>query len=179
METTRCIVIMVAAFFVGVLPAAQARAQLSCGTEEERKAEVQKLNEEVDWFLRIVEEVPEGIAQQFRAARAYDEKVFPQATTHPLWYAYQVRRHGEDIKQSLRIWSYDMPQHRANAAIVALQKSAAFSVALSDYVDHDRQRRIINVQDWAYRYTVLPPHLALYAMCLVNLIPSGTNAAPR
>jgi hypothetical protein len=126
---TRGIVIMIAALVVTAISAAQARAQVSCATEAERKAEIERLNDEVDWSLRIVEEVPEGIAQQFRAVKADDDKVFRQAIAHPLWYANKVRQFGEDIKRSLRPWMYDTPQNRAKSAIVALQQSAAFSDA--------------------------------------------------
>ena len=41
---------------------------VECATEAQQKIGIEKLNESVDWFLSTVEEVPEDIAQQFRAA---------------------------------------------------------------------------------------------------------------
>jgi hypothetical protein len=62
---------------------------------------------------------------------------------------------------------YDTPKDRLQAVIIALQYSAAFSVALNDYPDHDRGR-IIDARNWAFRYTVLPADIAMYALCLVG-----------
>jgi hypothetical protein len=155
-----------------------AQAQPACATEAQRKIEIEKLNESVDWFLSIVEEVPEGIARQFRAARPDEKAAFRRAMAHPLWRAHKIREAGTDIKRALRPWMHDTPEDRLRAAIVALQQSASFSVALSDYVDHDRGR-IINVQDWAFRYTVLPADLETYAHCLVaDLVSSGAGSGP-
>jgi hypothetical protein len=153
-------------------------------TEAQRKVETERLYESIDWFLSIVEEVPEGIARQFEAVNRSDEKAFRQAIAHPLWGAHKIRKTGANIKQALRPWMHDTPEDRLRAAIVALQQSASFSLALSDYVDHDRGRRIINVQDWAFRYTVLPTDIAMYALCLLaDLVSSrggsGPPAAPR
>jgi hypothetical protein len=162
-----------------LLASAQARG-VECATEAQRKIEIESLNESVDWFLSIVEEVPEGIARQFGAAKADDEKVFRQAIAHPLWYAYKVREAGDNIKRALRPWMYDTPKDRLQAAIIALQYSAAFSVALNDYLDHDRGR-IIDAQNWSFRYTILPADLARYALCLVGDLASsraGSNPPP-
>jgi hypothetical protein len=139
-----------------------AQAQPACATEAQRKIEIEKLIESVDWFLSIVEEVPEGIARQFRAARLPDEMAFRQAFAHPLWRAHKVRDTGADIKRALHPSLPDMPEDRLRVAIFALRRSASFSLALSDYLDHDRGR-IIDVQGWAYRYTVLPANLERYA----------------
>jgi hypothetical protein len=49
-----------------------AQAQLACATEAQRKIEIEKLNESVDWFLSIVEEVPESIARQFSGSARRD-----------------------------------------------------------------------------------------------------------
>jgi hypothetical protein len=144
---------------------------VECATEAQRKIEIETLNESVDWFLFIVEEVPEGIARQFKAVKPNDE-AFRQAIRHPLWRAHKVREVGAGIKRELRPWTYDTPKDRLRAAIVALQQSASFSVALTDYLDHDRGR-IIDAQNWSFRYTVLPADLAMYALCLVG------DLAPR
>jgi hypothetical protein len=53
--------------FVWLVPA-QAFGAVECATEAQRKIEIEKLNESVDWFLSIVEEVPEGIARQFKTS---------------------------------------------------------------------------------------------------------------
>jgi hypothetical protein len=81
--------------FCGVIFVLLAPAQafgVECATEAQRKIEIENLNESVDWFLSTAEEVPEDIAQQFRAAvsgRAVtvdgpDMKAFRQAIAHPL-----------------------------------------------------------------------------------------------
>ncbi len=150
---------------------------VECATEAQRKIEIEKLTESVDWFLSIVEEVPEGIARQFKAARPGEKEAYRQAFAHPLWRAHKIREHGADIKRELLHSAYDKPEDRLRAAIVALQQSASFSVALSDYVDHDHGR-IVSVQDWAFRYTVLPADIALYALCLVDR-DSSSPATPR
>jgi hypothetical protein len=150
--TVRAVVSACCGIFV-LLASAQARG-VECATEAQRKIEIEKLNESVDWFLSIVEEVPEGIARQFRAVNWRDETAFRQAIAHPLWRAHKVRETGADIKHALRPWMHDTPEDRLRAAIVALQQSASFSVALSDYVNHERGRRIIDAQNWAFRYTL-------------------------
>jgi hypothetical protein len=79
---------------------------VECATEAQRKIEIEKLNESVDWFLSAVEEVPEDIAQQFRAAvsgRAVtvhgpDMKAFRQAIAHPLWATHMLKESGAIIK---------------------------------------------------------------------------------
>ena len=38
---------------------------VECATEAQRKIEIEKLTESVDWFLSTVEEVPEDIAQLY------------------------------------------------------------------------------------------------------------------
>ena len=94
-----------------------------CATEAQRKIEIERLNESVDWFLSIVEEVPEGVTRQFKAVKPGDE-AFRRAIRHPLWSAHKVRETGADVKRALRPWIYDTPKDRCKAAIVALQQSA-------------------------------------------------------
>jgi hypothetical protein len=142
-----------------------------CATEAQRKIEIERLNESVDWFLSIVEEVSEGVAGQFKAVKPSDE-AFRRAIRHPLWSAHKVREAGADVKRALRPRIYDTPKDRLQAAIVALQQSASFSVALNNYLDQDRGR-IIDAQNWSFRYTVLPADFAMYALCLVG------DLAPR
>jgi hypothetical protein len=90
-----------------LLASAQARG-MECATEAQRKVEIEELDASIDWFLSIVEEVPEGIARQFRAAAQRDEKfrrdekAFSQAIAHPLWAAHRIREEGADIKRELR-----------------------------------------------------------------------------
>jgi hypothetical protein len=96
--TLRAVVSACCGIFV-LLASAQARG-VECATETQRKIEIESLNESVDWFLSIVEEVPEGIARQFGAAKGDDEKVFRQAIAHPLWRAHKVREAGDNIKRA-------------------------------------------------------------------------------
>jgi hypothetical protein len=164
---------------------------VECATEAQRKIKIETLNESVDWFLSTVEELPEDIAQQFRAAvtgRAVtangpDMKAFRQAIAHPLWATHMIRESGANIKRELRPQTPDIPVAQLHSAIAALEKSAMFIHQLSDYAAKDRGRRIINVNDWTRRSIDLPGDLADYAQCLVDLVSSGAGssspAAPR
>jgi hypothetical protein len=155
---------------------------VECATEAQRKIEIERLNDSVDWFLSIVEEVPEGIARQFRAltdVNRRDEKVLSQAIAHPLlWAAHWIREAGADIKRELRPRTPDTPEGNLHGTIWALKKSASFSVQLSDYAAQNRGRRIIDVQDWIRRYSLLPLDLASYAQCLVDLVSTGAGSGP-
>jgi hypothetical protein len=170
-----------------VLQPVQAGAIPSCDTAAERKLEIEKLDESVDWFLSIVEEVPEGIARQFRDAAVdwrRDEKALNQAIAHPLWAAHVIREAGADIKRTLRP-THDTPVAHLKAAISALGQSASFRGYLSDYEarDRGRGRRIINVDDWIRRYHLLSFDLQGYARCLVDPVSLGPGfrspTAPR
>jgi hypothetical protein len=186
--TLRAVINACCGIFV-LLTAAQARG-MECATEAQRKIEIEKLSESVDWFLSIVEEAPEGIARQFRAAAQRDEKgrrdekALNQATAHPLFAAHLIREEGADIKRELRPRTPDTPEANLGGAIRALRDSASFSVKLSDYAAQDRGRRIIDVQDWTRRYFLLPLDLNRYAQCLLWELTlsgagSGSLAAPR
>jgi hypothetical protein len=148
---------------------------VECATEAQRKIEIEKLNESVDWFLSTVEEVPEDIAQQFKAAvsgRAVtvngpDMKAFRQAIAHPLWATHMLKESGA-------------PVAHLHKAISALERSAPFIHQLSDYAAKDRGRRLTNVNDWTRRSIDLPSNLADYAQCLVDLVSSGAgSSSPR
>jgi hypothetical protein len=155
--------------FVWLVPA-QAFGAVECATEAQRKIEIEKLNESVDWFLSIVEEVPEGIARQFRDVAVNwqrDDKALSQAIAHPLWEAHQIRVAGAGIKNELRPRT-STPEANLVGAIRALRDSASFSVQLSDYADRNSGRRIVDVRDWMRRYTLLPTDLARYAECLAK-----------
>jgi len=138
-------------------------ASRECQTAAQREASVRKLSADVDWFLSIVEEVPEHIAQQFREVNRSDERALLNASAHPLWRAYNIRDTGAGIKSQLAYVPRNDYKLGIKAAIVAVQLSASLAVELSNYVDHDyrRGKRIVDVQQWAYRYTVLPPPLSL------------------
>ena len=107
---------------------------MECATEAQRKVEIEKLNKSVDWFLSIVEEVPEGVAQQFRAAvtgraadvNGPDMNAFRQAIAHPLWATHMMREAGADIKHELRPQTPDTPATQLHRAISALERSAPF-----------------------------------------------------
>jgi hypothetical protein len=165
---------------------------VECATEAQRKIEIETLNKSVDWFLSIVEDVPEGLARQFRdavsgraaAVNGPDMNAFRQTIAHPLWATHMIRETGTDIKRELRPQTPDTPVVQLHRAIAALEKSASFILQLSDYVAQNRGRRIIDVHDWTRRYIDLPADLAAYAQCLVDdLVSSGAGssspAAPR
>jgi hypothetical protein len=166
-----------------------AQAQPACATEAQRKIEIEKLDKSIDWFLSIVEEVPEGIARQFRDAAddwRRDDRALSQAITHPLWAAHVIREAGADIKRKLRP-THDTPVLHLKAAISALGEDASFRGYLSDYEARDRGRghgrRIVNTDDWIRRYHLLSFDLRRYAQCLVDLVSLGggssSPAAPR
>jgi hypothetical protein len=164
---------------------------VECVTEAQRKIGIEKLSESVDWFLSTVEEVPEDIAQQFRAAvsgrvaadNGPDMKAFSQAIAHPLWATHMLRESGASIKHELRPQTPDTPVAQLHRAILALERSATFIPQLKDYAAKDRGRRITNVNDWTRRSIDLPGNLADYAQCLVDVVSSGagssSSATPR
>ena len=164
---------------------------VECATEAQQKIGIEKLNQSVDWFLSTVEEVPEDIAQQFRAAvsgrvaaaNGPDMKVFRQAIAHPLWATHMIRENGDSIKRELLPQTPDTPVAQLHRAILALERSATFIPQLKDYAAKDRGRRITNVNDWTRRSIDLPGNFADYAQCLVDLVSSGagssSSATPR
>jgi hypothetical protein len=169
--------------FVLLAPAQAFSAE--CATEAQRKVEIEKLNESVDWFLSTVEEVPEDIAQQFRAAavsgRAVtvngpDMKAFRQAIAHPLWATHMLKESGAIIKHELRPQTPDTPVAQLHKVISALERSAPFIHQLSDYAAKDRGRRLTNVNDWTRRSIDLSGNLADYAQCLVDLVSTGAGS---
>jgi hypothetical protein len=154
-----------------------AQAEMTCATEVQRKLEVEKLYERIDWFLAIVEEVPEGIAGQFRRLDLSDERATRQAFAHPLWRAHTIREGGATIKHALGPQRPDTPESRLKRAIIALGNSASFAVNLSDYADRNPGRRIVDLSDWSFQYFALPHHISMYAHCLVDaLVSSGRGS---
>ena len=150
---------------------------VTCATEAQRKLEVEKLYESIDWFLSIVEEVPEGVARQFRGLDLSDERATRQAFAHPLWTAHTIREGGATIKRALGPQRPDTPENRLKWAITALGKSASFAVNLSDYADRNPGRRIVDLSDWSFRYFTLPHQISMYADCLVDaLVSSGRGS---
>jgi hypothetical protein len=165
---------------------------VECATEPQRKIEIERLNSSVNWFLSIVEEVPEGVARQFRdavtgraaAVNGPDMNAFRQAIAHPLWATHMIKETGADIERELRPQTPDTPVAQLHRAISALEKSALFILQLSDYAAQNRGRRIIDGRDWTRRSIDLPGDLAAYAQCLVDdLVSPGAGssspAAPR
>ncbi|MGA8991026.1 MAG: hypothetical protein WB500_11725 [Rhodoplanes sp.] len=150
---------------------------VTCATEAQRKLEVEKLYERIDWFLSIVEEVPEGIAAQFRRLDLKDERATRQAFAHPLWAAHTIREGGATIKRALGPQRPDTPESRLKGAIIALRASASFAVNLSDYANRNPGRRIIDLSDWSFRYFAMPYQISMYADCLVDaLVSSGRGS---
>src|SRR3954452_18943052 len=101
---------------------------MECATEAQRKIGIEKLNESVDWFLSTVEEVPEDIARQFRAAvtgraaaaNGPEMPAFRQAIAHPLWATHMLRESGANITRELRPQTPDTPVAQLHKAISAL-----------------------------------------------------------
>jgi hypothetical protein len=110
-------------------------AAMDCATASERKAAVEQLTRNVDWFLSIVEDVPTGVAQQFRAVDTSDERAFRNALSHPLWHASKIRDKAADVKDSLAITLVQTPDWRIKRAIMALGYAASLTEELSSYAD--------------------------------------------
>ena len=131
-----------------------AQGKMACATQAQRETAVQRLNESIDWFLSIVEEVPEGVSRQFRDVDVRDEKAVRQAIAHSLWGAYRVRF----------------------KAASALTQSVYLVSELSDYADANLGGRIVDIGKWNFNYTVLPGLLEEFALCLVDdLVAGGAN----
>jgi hypothetical protein len=151
---------------------AENRWLANCATEAERKLEIEKFNETIDWYLSQVEEVPEGIARQFKDVVRGDPRTPPKAVreayTHPLWRAHWVRASGADLKRVLGGPQYlDTPETRLKGAIKALEESGGFGLKLQQYAEQDRYRRISQAE-WDTRHLHLRFLLSEYAQCLVD-----------
>jgi hypothetical protein len=164
MATARHIGRIAATVFALTLSSAS-HAMMDCANAWQRKASVDQLTRDVDWFLSIVEDVPAGVAQQFLAVDITDERAFRNAISHPLWQANKIRN---DIKDSLAITLVQTPEWRIKRAIMALGSGAFLIDELNDYGDKNPGRRIVDVQQWAYNYTVLVGQLQRFALCLVD-----------
>ena len=134
----------------------------------QRKASVDELTRGVDWFLSIVEEVPAGVAQQFRTVDITDERAFRNALSHPLWQANKIRDKALDIGDSLALTLTQTPDWRIKRAIIALGTGASLVDELGEYANKNPGRRIVDVRQWAYNYTVLVYQLQRFALCLVD-----------
>ena len=156
-----------------LLAPAQAFA-VACATEPQRKIEIERLNSSVNWFLSIVEEVPEGVARQFRDAVTGNATAVDALSAS----ASAARLTGADIERELRPQTPDTPIAQLHRAISALEKSAPFILQLRDYAAQNRGRRIIDMRDWTRRSVDLPGDLAAYAQCLVDDLASS-GAATR
>jgi hypothetical protein len=151
-----------------------AHGKIACATQAQRETAVQRLNESIDWFLSIVEEVPEGAARQFRDVDVRNEKAVRQAIAHPLWGAYRVRYKAASLKDTLVFdRGRDSRELRLKRAISALTQSVYLVSELSDYADADLGRRIVDIEKWNFNYTVLPGLLEELALCLVDDLVSG------
>jgi hypothetical protein len=154
-----------------------AQGRIACGTQAQRETEVQRLNQSINWFLSLVEEVPEGVARQFREVDVRDEKAVRQAIAHPLWGAYRVRYKVANLKSSLVHDKFrDNRELRVKRAISALTQSVYLVTELSDYGDANPGGRIVDLSQWTFNYTVLPGLLEEFALCLVDdLVSAGAN----
>jgi hypothetical protein len=152
---------------VFALTLSSASHAMECANASQRKASVDELTRDIDWFLSIVEEVPAGVAQQFEAVKITDERAFRNAISHPLWRANKIRNEAADIKRTLAL-TLTTPDWRIKRAIMALGSSASLVEELSEYADKNPGRRIVDVQQWSYNYTVLVGQLQAFALCLVD-----------
>jgi hypothetical protein len=156
-----------------------AQGKMACATQAQRETAVQRLNESIDWFLSIVEEVPEGVARRFRGVDVRDEKAVRQAIAHPLWGAYRVRFTAVNLKTTLVLDKIrDSRELRLKRAISALTQSVYLVRELSDYADANLGGRIVDIESWNFNSTVLPGLLEEFALCLVDDLASG-GANPR
>jgi hypothetical protein len=154
-----------------------AQGKMACATQPQRETAVQRLNENIDWFLSVVEEVPEGVARRFRDVDVRDEKAVRQAITHPLWGAYRVRYKAVNLKSTLVPDKVrDSRELRVKKAISALTQSVYLVSELSDYADANLGGRIVDIEKWNFNSTVLPGLLEDFAFCLVDdLVAGGAN----
>jgi hypothetical protein len=141
---------------------------MECANDSQRKAFVGQLTNDVDWFLSIVEEVPPGVAQQFRAIDVSDRRAMQNAFSHPLWQANKIRDTAADIKDSLALTLTQTPDWRIKRAIMALGSSVSLVDELSEYANKNPGRRIVDVQKWTINYSILAVQLRRYALCLVD-----------
>jgi hypothetical protein len=156
-----------------------AHGKIACATPEQRATAAQRVHESIDWFLSIVEDVPEGVARQFRGVDIRDEQAVRRAIAHPLWAAYRVRFAAANLKTTLVFdKDRDNRQARVKRAISALTQSVYLVGELSDYADANLGGRIADIARWTHNYTVMPGLLEELALCLVDDLASG-GASPR
>lgn len=141
---------------------------MECANASQREASVNELTSDIDWFLSIVEEVPAGVAQQLRAIDVTDNRAIRNAMSHPLWKANKIRDAAADIKDKLAPTLTQTPDRRIKQAIRALGNSAFFVRLLSEYADKNPGRRIVDVQQWAIKYSLVAHQLEHFALCLVD-----------
>jgi hypothetical protein len=157
-----------ATVFALTLSSASDAMAVECASESQRKASVGQLTSDIDWFLSIVEEVPAGVAQQFKAVKITDQRAFRNAISHPLWGANKIRNEASNIKGSLAFTLTQTPDWRIKRAIEALGSGGSLINELSQYADNNPGRRIVDIQQWSYNYTVLAAQLEAFALCLVD-----------
>lgn len=143
-------------------------ATMECKDRVQREASVTQLTSDIDWFLSIVEDVPAGVAQQFRAVDITDRRAFQTAISHPLWQASVIRDRAADIKDSLALILSQTSDWRIKRAIMALGYSVSLTEELSAYADRNPGRRIVDTQKWAFNSRIIPLQLQRFAICLVD-----------
>lgn len=152
--------------FLLTLSSASHAMTWECANASQRKASVDQLINDIDWFLSIVEEVPVGVAQQFRGFS--DERALQNAISHPLWQANKIRKEAAALKETLANTLIRTPHRRIKWAIMALGRGARFKEELRDYADKNPAGRIIDDQKWFANYTGLVLQLEWFALCLVD-----------
>jgi crotonobetainyl-CoA:carnitine CoA-transferase CaiB-like acyl-CoA transferase len=144
-----------------------AEGEMACAARTQRETHIRKVNERLDWFLSIVEEVPEDVARQFDLATKH-HLAWKEAIAHPQFRASQIRVGAADIKRVLgpppqrdtRAW-------RARDAIAALAFGAELLGSLELYAVSNPGRRIVDTTKWSEEALELVETLHTYADCLV------------
>jgi hypothetical protein len=152
--------------FALTLSSASNAMTMKCENPSQRKASVDQVTNDIDWFLSVVEDVPASVARQFRDFS--DERAVQNATSHPLWQANKIRNEAAALKETLANTLIRTPHRRIKWAIMALGRGARFKEELRGYADKNPGSRIIDEQKWFANYTGLVLQLEWFALCLVD-----------
>jgi hypothetical protein len=159
------------------LPDWFAHGELACATQMQQETHIQKVNKLLDWFLSIVDEVPEDIARQFKDAHALDDKAWQVIRAHPLWRAHEIRVGAAQIRSALG--PRDSRRSRARHSIASLAFSAELFSALELYAFVNPGQRIADTTKWSEEAYELVDALHTYADCIVAELASQLPADAR
>jgi hypothetical protein len=141
---------------------------VECKTAAQREDYVHTLNNKIDWFLSIVEDVPGGVARQFRDVDILDERAVRSAFNHPLFLAHNVREAAAKLKDSLAsAMRYSGPS-RVKYAIWAVRDTGLLNEELNDYGKANSGRRIVDFRKWGFERATLLGEVTMFATCLAD-----------